>query len=655
MRLVLMALVTVSTAFGVCAQDAPSLVERVTAPDAAARMEAAHGARATDAEALTALADRYETADVDTQSAILHAIERVASTSGAKEGQKVAEALAAVLAKPYPEPIQRQVLEGLALTATDSQVPTLAALLGDATLGSPALRALAAIPGSVATEALITAIPRTPEALRPSVIHALGQRGDPQAIPALQAMAQGEGPARWVTLDALAMLGVPPHQTLPFPPNATAGEAQAYTLAILHAADARATAGDTATAEGLYLSIATSSNRRHVIVAALHGLADLESEQFVPMALGYLHQPQVGAPVADLLRETKMPGLDDKLAEAWPSLNGPAKAVVLDILTARDAPVAEDIARRAMEDADALVRVRALRLLDMQPDTALLLAALDDSVRQRDLESFRDSLAELLTRAHEAEIQELGPALGDVAAGPFPEAFRVLALDASAELATREALPAARTLLDDPALGGAAGRAFAAITARHAPQEKAVELLSVMVLQSPYDDVRVEALEHLKQLGANAPTVLRSGGWITDWRLSSPQGDESFVVDQWPPTLTAADATAVLVAEAPFPVILHIQADAPYRLTLGEKVLASGSSDRSVKVTLDGGPNELRVQSAAPTEPVTVAVRVSGRDGTPLNVNETAEAVDGQPRLYLETREASPDNDIPLDPPSKGD
>lgn len=600
---------------------------------------AANSALGQDPAPLAALAEGYDNADAAQQTAILRALEQAAFAAGPNDTEEVAQAFVALLNERYPEPVRRQALDGLAVTAGPEQAAAMAALLDHPSLGQAALRALASTPGSAVTEALTAALDRLPEPLIPSAIHALGMRNDPAAIPALTAIAQSEQPARWAALDALAMLGVPPHQVFPFPRDASTTEAHTYALAVLRAAQARTAQGDQRTAEGLYLMIAGSSNRRPIIIAALNGLADAGSEQFVPMALGYLHHPQAGAAVASLLRETAMPGVDEKLAGAFPSLQGPGKAVVLDILAARNAPAAHEITQQALEDADPLVRLRAQQHAGMTPDGPQLLAALDASLRQRDPTGFAEILALLMARAREAELEGLDAALVDVAGGTAPEAFRAAALDALAERAPRAGVSAARDLLDDPVLGSPAGRAFAAITARHAPREQAVELLAAMALQSPHDDVRVAALAHLKEVGADPAEVSRSGGWITDWRMPTPSDGDWVSLDQWPPRVDQTGAVACLIAEAAFPVILHITADTPYRLMLGEQTVASGTGAGSARITLERGENLLRIEPAAAEQGVVAAIRITNREGVPVNLNTGADAVDGQPRLRLLTRE----------------
>ncbi|MCP4644946.1 MAG: HEAT repeat domain-containing protein [bacterium] len=107
---------------------------------------------------------------------------------------EIEQALLEVLQSDAKLPGKEYVCRQLALMGTARSVPALAEMLPDADLSDCARLALEAMPDASVNEALRTALDTAEGIPRVGVVNTLGERGDPKAIPALEAMRNSPDP-----------------------------------------------------------------------------------------------------------------------------------------------------------------------------------------------------------------------------------------------------------------------------------------------------------------------------------------------------------------------------------------------------------------------------------------------------------------------------
>lgn len=371
--------------------DAAALVAAITGPDADARVDASRNAGPVGAAGVPILTDCLAAADYDVAAAArgaLASIVHYAARPGGDPGaaRTVAQALLELAAPSYPLATRQEALYLLPLIADDACVPSVAALVVDKELGEDACTALEQMPGQAAAKALVDALASTEGPLRLHVAAAIGRKGVEEAIPKLRELALGRNrDLSWACLDALARMGVPPTAVFARNPAFSTEDTTRYCMAAFTGAYALAAKGDKRTAEGTFKAFTDLRTPRHLVCAALIGLADLQSEDFCTLALGYLDDPEVREVGIQTLIKASGPGIEEKLDRAYDVVEPLKRTAILQVLGARKAPGIEKLLETAMQDGNVEVRVTAAQLAGRPPtEDDLLRVATQGSSWARD-------------------------------------------------------------------------------------------------------------------------------------------------------------------------------------------------------------------------------------------------------------------------------
>lgn len=247
----------------------------------------------------------------------------------------------------------------LVLIGEENAVPHLAPLLADPELGDWARRALEAIPGPAADQALVRALEQTEGQARAGVMASLGVRGVAAAVEHLAGLLDSpEAPA---AAQALGRIGgaraIAALQTAD-PPDAAA---------LLACADAARAAGRLAEAAGAYgWLLAAGRAPAHIQGAAFYGMAMCHPEQGLTAALegAGMDRPEIVRAAAAVARD--LPGgqqVAAAFADRLPGLPASSQPLFLDALAARGDRVAQPAMLELTESADGAVRLAAYEAL----------------------------------------------------------------------------------------------------------------------------------------------------------------------------------------------------------------------------------------------------------------------------------------------------
>lgn len=390
-------------------------------------------------------------------------------------------------------------------TACTAAVPALAALLDDAHLAAYARSGLENIPDPSAAAALRTALGMlTGDRLR-GVIDSLGALRDPQAVPALTALAQdaakGVAPAALAALGRIACDGSV--ATIRGQLASTdAGLRAAAAEAGLLAAERRRITGDLATARAIYDACRAADVPTHLRSAATCGAIVTRGAEGVPLLMECLAATdrelrRAGLRAARILDGSAVTAaLAGRMQGAQPA----ERVQLIAILADRGGPaVAAPIAAQAGNDA-AEVRsaaIQALARLGDQAGAPALLGALggddaDAAIAMTGLAAMKwDGLDALL----------LSQSTGK------PPAVRAKVITVLADRRSAAAVPAilAQTADADPAVATAAFKALG-LLAR--PDD--MDRLIAAALAAGDDNVRTQAERAIGLASQGAPAAVRS-------------------------------------------------------------------------------------------------------------------------------------------------
>ncbi|MBE7561078.1 HEAT repeat domain-containing protein [bacterium] len=209
-------------------------------------------------------------------------------------GRRLADVLAGAATTPDA---RRFACQQLAIVGGAGEVPALAKWIDDARMGDAAILALARIPAPEAGAALRGALATSSGSVRTSVIAALGQRREVDAVPALRQLAAGADRAVGdAAAAALALIGGKPAATAL---TELLSQAEAPRPALIDAclgvADGLAAAGEQEAAVALYRRLYAEPMPSLARAAALRGLAACEGAELRTQLWQALAGPDVEA------------------------------------------------------------------------------------------------------------------------------------------------------------------------------------------------------------------------------------------------------------------------------------------------------------------------------------------------------------------------
>ena len=578
---------------------------------------------------------------------------------------------------------RRDVVYWLGLVGGGAHVPALVALLDDEAVAGEAVRALARIPGGDADRSLIDALATSAGAVRIEIIGVLGAREVRDAAEPLAALAreQEDRSVLWACIDALARLGVPPAEALPPHLEPTAEDRVRYADAALRTAHALVEQGKRNQAERIFASFAEMSARRSQIRAALRGLGEIGSPKLVRLALGQLNSPGVRACAIGVLAEMEGREVEQHLRKAYSVAEPSMRAAILEVLARRQSEALSALLDAARNDDAPELRVVAARLSDMPPSEGDLLELAVRGApwaRSDALRSYLD-LAHAWAIAGDAE----GAALQfrEILDGPFDADAQREALEGLGAIARQEDGPFVEAFLDDPYLAETAQSAWARIVAAAPNHDRACQQLAELARSTPYDQAAVVAVRGLEDLGLPAQPFAQARGFVTDWHVvgpfAKPEGETPKPVPA-PPLVRGAgsglprieyggvaqdwqgaiaqgvpaivdlrallgareNVSAYALAQVAVPdwrtVRLYVGSDAGCELWLNGEKLHSALAPRPLRVdddeasgVLRPGSNWLLLHVLQDTGDWGYCVRVTQRDGTPVDLSQQAFPDDG--------------------------
>lgn len=570
----------------------------------------------------------------------------------------------------------RELIRWIALSGTAAQVAALEAHIGHAAAAEAVIAALGSVDAPETAHALLRALENSRGTLRRAVIAACAQRGLLDAVFPLRVLAQTtpDDETRWACLEALSRLGVPPAETVPLGPGADPASAARYANANLRAALQMGAAGERAKARDFLYRFVDLYARRYQINAALLGLARLDSPNLTRAALRFVNTPGVRETAVRVLRESRDPGLEDTLTKAWPVTDPSMKAAILDILAARGFDALPALLHEARASNSPELRVTAARLSGKQAAAEDLIELADRGAPWTRGPALDDLLSLAEQRAAEGGTDDALPLFQRIASGRHPAAARRRAVHGLGRHAPPELASFVAQLRGDADIGGAADRAYVAITGREPDPEKARAALHAMATASPNEKAAAEAAALLAGDGEDIGALARARGYVLDWELLGPipedafgnAGDPPFDVGRADPprrisaggeeyVWTEARAAGLpasvelpdsenhrvyALARVPAPawipatvVLRHAGANA--RLWFNGRLLMQGSADealpaaRALDFTLVPGINRFVVELVHRESPWSFSLQLAGRGGKPLDVSLLALPDDG--------------------------
>ena len=398
------------------------------------------------------------------------------SASSARAGY--VEALCSALAADRPGSVKVFLIEQLELLGDARAVPALARLLAQDDLCDPAVRALLAIGGRTAADALRQAYPAATGRCRVAIIGALGVLRDEQAIPLLRAELGGTEPISqdaaaaalagigdWTALEAYETQA--PWSPPEGEPASRFAEAQ-RTARLLQALKAAFVQPVGLSAQEVSAAVLDHQFRKfvryeHEQCAALHVLAEVRGAAAVPRIIDAVTggQPALHATAQEIAVGLNAPGATEAFVACLSDAQfaGPARAAVLDILERRKDPAALPAALAALSDPDPGVRLAAARAAAaLGRDQAVgPLVEFLNAARENEHPAVRGALAS-------APGEAVAPAIAQALAAAPPKT-RATLLGALADRGARDQIDAACRELgnEDEGVRVAAAEAVAAL------------------------------------------------------------------------------------------------------------------------------------------------------------------------------------------------
>jgi HEAT repeat protein len=456
---------------------------------------------------------------------------------------------------------------------TARAIPVLAGLLADPDLSHPARFALESMPAPEAGAALIAALDQTDGLIKAGVIHSLGRRREPRAVPALGQLLGDPDPivARTAALSLGRIAGAPAVRILRTAlSEAGPSDRRIWALdALIAAADRELAEGRRDAASSIYETLLALPNPSHIRVAAYRGaILAAGDERALELVKSALRRGDAPARTAALetARENPNPGMTRALSDALGSAAPPLKIALVEALRQRGDPAAAQALFAPLQSRDENVRIAAVSALgDIGDDTAV--GALLDASNSRSADETRAARQALLV-LHRGNVT--GALIARLTAGD--PAGRTEAARALAGRGDRNASPslieAARSSSDPvrgacfQALGQLAGESDLSAFVRLIKEAKddgaraeAGDALSAACLRWRSRGIRVEAAPIVAALGgADVPTraaLLKSASGLADVKIRA-----AFRGALADPDPVLKDAAARALAESRDPELL---------------------------------------------------------------------------------------------------
>ncbi len=347
-----------------------------------------------------------------------------------------------------------------------NSVPALATLLTDPHLYQAACDALETLPGREADAALLSALPQATGEAQAGILHAIGERRNPAAVPTVAKLLQDSSAQ---TADAAARaLGKIGGQEAVTALRSNLRRAKpalraALVDALLECAVKFERASDKAAARRIFDQFDSSREAEHVRAAAFAGLIHVSGDKSLELVARALRGKDAARQIValQLARDLSHPKTTATLTNFLKGVPPAQQAALISLLQQRNDPAATPAVVNLARSTNAYVRVTAINALGTLGDASLvpLLAELATSRDEDDQKTARIALIQLrrgevgaamvkaLSVAKPAEQAELARALGarwEKSAVPA-----LLQLGRSESAATRAAAVRALSLLAD--------------------------------------------------------------------------------------------------------------------------------------------------------------------------------------------------------------
>ncbi len=390
------------------------------APSMAASSPTAEGGQGDEFEAalqrtLETVAG-YELGDSRQPLADLRRLVLAAQESPARRALAEERMVAFLAAEATPAGTQ-VVAEQLGLVGTAAAVPALVRLLRREATADAALYALQRIPDPSVDAAMRAALPDAPPGARVGIVNALGERKDPEAVPALAVMIEGDdaSAARAAAIALGKIGGEEAADALAAARAGTRGELHRLVVdAYLRCADHFVSAGAIGRAVSMYQDVYDNQDATDARIAALRGLVRADDVNAVAVIRSALARDNraLQSVAAGLVRELP-PGADvGVLVAAVPVLAPATQVQLLSALAERREAAAYPAVIVAIEHHDDEVRAAALNALATlggAGDVERLAGHAAAARTAGDREAARQALAFLPGAAINAEIIERVP------------------------------------------------------------------------------------------------------------------------------------------------------------------------------------------------------------------------------------------------------
>lgn len=251
---------------------------------------------------------------------------------------------------------------------TAKSVPALASLLTDEPLAQWALSALETMPCPEAGQALVAGLYTTVAKTRAGIAHALGQRRDRRALPALvKLLTDPEVMVARTAAHAIGKIGGGDAIDALGKAKATvpASVRPAVIDALLACADRLLADSDAKGAAAIYRRMYESKEADHVRVAGYRGMVLSSGDRMIPLVVAGLKGSDVAAQLASIEFVSRIKSKDATrtfaalLAETQPKL----RAALIDALSLRGDTAASEAVAAAAKSSNPAVRLVALKAL----------------------------------------------------------------------------------------------------------------------------------------------------------------------------------------------------------------------------------------------------------------------------------------------------
>jgi HEAT repeat protein len=295
------------------------------------------------------------------------------SSNDPPQRKQIAAQLVAILQEPKTTNAAKQfICRQLERIGTGEHVPLLAKMLADPQAGEFARRALQEIPGDAAAAALRGTLAKAQGDARIGIINSLGERRDPKAVDALvRLIGDPDAKATKAAIRALGKIGTPEAAAalVKAMGGAKPDIAEALCHAQLRCADALVAAGDTKSADAIYLPIylrALDQKQRTIFrIAAFSGLVKTRNGTAASFLIESLSDPDTQLRSA-AVRLARVPiGRDFTLALAGllEKADPQKQVAILDVLRERGDGAARDAVAKLIGSGDEQVKIAAVRAL----------------------------------------------------------------------------------------------------------------------------------------------------------------------------------------------------------------------------------------------------------------------------------------------------